>query len=203
MLKSIIFDFGNVLIPAVESRTHEAFEALRAYPEFAEQGKLFRKYETGKMDTNEFLEAIRPFFFRKHFKPDLKKAWNAMLGPLPEENVRLLKKLKRNYKLFLLSNTNDMHISCIQEQNGRFLYNQFMKQFDAVYYSHEIGMRKPDREIFDHVLKENDLQAEESLFIDDKKENIDTADEMGLKTWHLDPETESIDDLDRVLSEHR
>lgn len=203
MIKNIIFDFGAVLIPIDESLTWAAFKELGAKEELKDQQKVFQKYEKGEISTSEFLNKIQPFFFRKIFPPQLGNAWNALLKELPKERTNFLKRLKKEYRLFLLSNTNELHINCIKEDAGLFDYKQFTSQFEKVYYSYEIGMRKPDVEIFEKVLKDNNLKAEETFYIDDGKKHIKTAKSLGIETWHFKPEEDDINDLGKVLSKLR
>ncbi|WP_417609420.1 HAD family hydrolase [Owenweeksia hongkongensis] len=200
MIKNIIFDFGAVLIPIDESLTWSAFEKLGAKDELKNQQKIFQKYEKGEISTSEFLKKIQPFFFRKIYPPELGNAWNAMLKTLPEERVNFLKRLKKNYRIFLLSNTNELHINHIKKEAGLFSYKQFISQFENVHYSYEMGMRKPDAEIFEKVLKDNNLVAEETFYIDDGKKHIKTAKSLGIETWHFKPEEDDINDLGKVLS---
>ncbi len=199
MIKNIIFDFGAVLIPIDESKTVKAFEALGANEELLQQKKLFNNFEIGKISSKDFFNSLQPFMFRHVFLGDLRNAWNAMLGELPEENVQLLKRIKKDYRIFLLSNTNVDHIASIKNQAGMFLYGQFEKQFESVHYSHELGMRKPDKKCFVEVLKRNNLKAEETLMIDDKEENIQGAAKAGLKTWHFNPQTDNILQLKKEI----
>ncbi|MGB0176765.1 MAG: HAD-IA family hydrolase, partial [Owenweeksia sp.] len=151
---------------------------------------------------SEFLQQIQPHFFRKKIFPgDLAKAWNAMLYTrLPQEVIDQLKSWKKKYRLFLLSNTNDLHISEIKAAAGPFDYGIFIKQFEKVYYSYEMGERKPSPKIFNRVLEENELKAEETFYIDDGKKNTDAAKKLGIHTWHFDQHEDSILDLDKVLS---
>lgn len=202
MVKNIIFDFGAVLIPIDESLTWESFEEAGALKELKDQSDTFQKFEKGEISKTQFLKNIQPYFFRKIFPADLAKAWNAMLKPLPEERVNLLKRLKKEYRIFLLSNTNELHIQHIKDTAGPFLHKQFIRQFEKIYYSHEVGMRKPDKEIFEMVLQENDLKPEETFYIDDGKKHTKTAKAMGIKTWHFSPEEDDINDLGKVLSKH-
>ena len=202
MIKNIIFDFGAVLLPIDEDRTWQALEDLGATGELRKQTRHFHAYETGKLTSRKFIEKTRPFFFRKKiFAGDLIKAWNAMLyHPLEEQKLELLKKLRRKgYRLFLLSNTNEMHIKAIRQTAGPFLYRRFTDQFDQVYYSHEIGMRKPEAALFKRVLSDHDLKAEESFFIDDKEENVKAAAKLKIRTWHFLPGEDDILDLPERL----
>jgi len=203
MIQNIIFDFGNVLIPIEPRRTEKAFTQLGASPSLWEQTELFQKLEIGQIEPKAFLTAIQPHFFRKTILTrDIRAAWNALLDPLPEENIQLLKKYRPNYRLFLLSNTNALHIDHIRETAGPFLYRQFYRQFEKVYYSQEVGLRKPEADMYRKVLEENQLKPEETLFIDDKTENTVAAEALGISVWHLKTGREKISDLGKVLSAH-
>ncbi len=203
MIRNIIFDFGAVLIPIDEKRSWDAFRLLGGRPELEDQLEIFRDFETGKIPTREFLHKIQPFFKRRIFPSDLADAWNNTLDPLPPAVVPFLKKLKKDYRLFLLSNTNELHIQRIREEAGPFLFNQFLKKFEKVYFSYEVGMRKPDKDIFERVLKENDLNAEETFYVDDGEGHIESARTLGIHTWHFKPREHKIAQLSEKLKNIR
>lgn len=198
MAKNLIFDFGAVLIPIDEANTWNAFRKLGAQPSLEEATKLFQSYETGKIETDTFLTKLQPHFFRKNiFKPDLAEAWSAMCyHPIPEEHLARLKQLrKQGHQLFLLSNTNALHIEKIKELSGPFLYKQFVRCFDQVYYSHEMGLRKPNKNIFEKVLKDQKLKAEDCFFVDDKAGHLKAAQKLGMATMHFQPEEQDFSDI--------
>lgn len=202
MIQNIIFDFGAVLIPIEPQKSWDAFSALGADTnKLVSDSELFHKLEKGNIDEKEFYDRIRPYFFRKNIiANDLRNAWNQLLKPLPEANVHFLRRRKKQHKLFLLSNTNAIHIQSIRHTAGPFLYNQFRQQFQNMHFSHEMGMRKPEEEIFKRVLDENELEAAATLFIDDNEENIETAQTLGLKTWHYNPKKHKLSDIDEHLT---
>jgi len=198
MPKHLLFDFGQVLIPIDTELSYAAFEKLGAKEDLADQNETFAKMERGDLSKDEFLGALQPFFFRKNiFKNDLAEAWNALCyAPIPAEHFDLLKKLKRKgHKLFLLSNTNALHIAKIKELCGPFNYKQFLKLFDGIYYSHEMGTRKPEVEFYQKVLETESISAEDCFFVDDREENIQAAEALGMETWLLDPEEDSVMDI--------
>lgn len=201
MIKNLFFDFGAVLLPIKESLSKEAFKSLGALDSLAEQKALFESFEVGAISEEEFLAALQPHFFRKKiFKGDLKAAWNAWCyAPIPAEHIALLKNWRKDYRLFLLSNTNALHIQHIRKQSGLFTYQQFLRQFEQVYYSHEIGLRKPDPAFYLKVLEDHQLEPEECFFIDDKEENVLAATELGIHTWHFKPKKDKLQDLGRRL----
>jgi len=195
MIKNIIFDFGDIFINLDKQGTYKAMAALGVTKITDEMIQVYQNYEKGLMTTNAFL-----YFFHDKFripKEKLIDAWNAVLLDFPRERLGFLKKLadSKKYRLFLLSNTNDLHIKWVQDSLGDEFYNDFKTCFEQFYLSHEINFRKPDTEIFEFVLKENNLIAEETLFVDDLEENTLSASTLGIKTWNLMPEEDDVTEL--------
>ncbi len=110
------------------------------------------------------------------------KAWNSMILDFPEDRIKLLGKLKPHYRLFLLSNTNEIHRQYSDAKIREIEGIGLSEYFDKAYYSHIIGMKKPDLEIYEYVLKDAGIKAHETLFLDDKKENLDAAMSLGINT---------------------
>ena len=195
MIKNIIFDFGDIFINLDKLGTYKAMAALGVTEITQEMMEVYHQYEKGLMTTDNFIG----FFFSKFKIPkeDLVKAWNAVLLDFPQRRLNFLKKLadSKKYRLFLLSNTNDLHIKWVQDSLGEVFYNQFKNSFEQFYLSHEINFRKPDTEIYEFVLNENNLVATETLFVDDLKENTDSANKLGIHTWNLIPEKEDVTEL--------
>lgn len=198
MIKAIIFDFGDVFINLdIEGFTQNAFKHFKINA-FSEEMIAFNSfYEQGLISTDEFLE-----FYNENFpklsEDELIDIWNYMLKDFPRHRLNFIKELKESskYTLILLSNTNELHIDWIK--NNVPFYEEFKSCFDAFYLSHEIYLRKPNRDIFEFVLNENNLNATDSLFVDDNKDNIKTADALGIATWHIDPKTDDITTLFKV-----
>lgn len=198
MIKTIIFDFGNVFINLdIEGAIKHTFNEFKIDALSEEMAAFNSFYEQGLISTEEFIE-----FYSENFpnlsNDELIDIWNFMLKDFPEHRLEFLKQLKATskYKLILLSNTNELHIDWIKKQVP--FYNVFKNCFDAFYLSHEINLRKPNREIFDFVLKENKLNANECLFIDDNNDNCHTAKLLGIETWHINPKTEDISNLFKI-----
>ena len=195
MIKNIIFDFGDVFINLDKQATYKELAKLGVTEVTEEMMEMYYRYETGAITTNEFVD-----FFHNKFaipKEDLKRAWNAILLDFPDHRFNFIKKLadKKEYRLFLLSNTNDLHISWIQNDWGGELYTIFKDCFEQFYLSHEINLRKPNRTIYDFVLEENTLIPEETIFIDDTLENTEAAKKLGIKVWNINPEKEDVVNL--------
>lgn len=199
--KNIIFDLGGVLLNIDYSLVTKAFLALgltdfdKLYSK-AQQTKLFDLYEKGQISSEAFRNHVKTCFSTPIDDNTIDKAWNAMLLDLPPERLHLLQQLKTKHRIFLLSNTNDIHIQYINNYlQETFGIDDLSGYFEKVYLSYEVGMRKPDAEIFELVLSENNLDPNETLFIDDSIQHIESAKKLGIHTYWLDVKKESVMDL--------
>jgi len=195
MIKNIIFDFGDIFINLDKEATYKELAKLGVDQISEDMMAAAHQYEKGNVSTDDFIE-----FFREKIKlskEELVFAWNAILLDFPIERLQFLKELVacKKYRLFLLSNTNEMHIDWIQNDWGSELYQEFKKCFEQFYLSHEIHFRKPNADIYEFVLQENNLKAEETFFIDDTLENTAAAEKLGIQTWNLIPGKEDVVDL--------
>jgi len=195
MIKNIIFDFGDIFINLDKKAPQRELQKL-GVPGVSDQLiAIAHQYEKGLMSTQEFTN-----FFSSQFGVSVSElvfAWNSILLNVPRNRFSFLKELykSKKYRLFLLSNTNDLHISWIQNNWGLKQYKEFKNCFEQFYLSHEINLRKPDNEIYEFALNENNLIAEETLFIDDLKENTAAAGAIGIHTWNLIPHQEDVTQL--------
>jgi putative hydrolase of the HAD superfamily len=195
MIKTLIFDFGDVFLNLDKAGAMKnALERFQMESLSEELIAINTLYEQGLLTTQEFLEFYQDNFSNLTEK-EIIEAWNYILKDFPVNRLKFLQQLEKEkkFKLILLSNTNELHINWVQE-NVAF-YNAFKDCFDAFYLSHEIQLRKPNADIYEFVLKENNLKPEECLFIDDTKENTDTANKLGIHTWNIDETTEDIINL--------
>jgi putative hydrolase of the HAD superfamily len=195
MIKNIVFDFGDVFINLNKEATFIELAKLGVEDITKEMMNVAKQYEIGVISTEKFVH-----FFEKEFNinsDELIKAWNAILLDFPLHRLQFLKDLAatKKYRLFLLSNTNELHISWIQNNWGMKLYNEFKDCYEQFYLSHEIGFRKPNADIYEFVLQENGLKAEETFFIDDTEENTIAAEKLGIKVWNIIPGKEDVVDL--------
>ena len=191
-LEAIIFDFGGVLINIDYQATIKAFESLggsdfhNQYSK-AGQSELFNDIETGKISPAEFIDGISNLLNNQASKKDVTEAWNAMILDVPVQSIELLHKLReKGLKLYLLSNTNAIHIELAYKRWGLVSDESPNDLFDHVYLSHEIGMRKPNKEIFEFVCNNESLDPKKTLFIDDSIQHIEGAKKIGLNTVHLE-----------------
>ena len=201
MIKTIIFDFGDVFINLdKEGALKLALEKFEITELDEELQSINALYEQGLISTDEFLDFYADNF-PKLSKEELKSIWNFILKDFPEHRLQFIKQLAKdnNHQLILLSNTNELHIDYIKK-NVSF-YEDFKNCFDQFYLSHEINLRKPNADIFNFVLTENKLNAEECLFIDDTLENTQTAQQLGINVWNNNPATEDIVDIFTIKNE--
>ena len=200
MIKNIILDFGDVLINLDKPATAKAMVQHGFTEVTPNLESLFQNYEKGLIASSDFLDEVSEHFPNAS-RDYLTKAWNSILLDFPEERLQFIEQLaaENQYKMILLSNTNDLHIEQVKEQMGMQRFNRFKNAFDVFYLSYEMGMRKPDAEIFDFVLQENQLTAEETFFVDDVKENTDAAATLGINVWNLQVGREDVTQLKSKL----
>ena len=191
-VKNIIFDLGGVILNIDYGQTANAFKKIgvanfdKIYSQ-ARQGQVFDKLETGELTPDEFREYMKEIVPSLQLS-DIDKSWNAMLLDLPAPRIDLLKKLKKKYRLFLLSNTNEIHIKCFRKIiDSSYGENIFDAIFENQYYSSEIGMRKPNPECFQYVLEKNGMEPSETLFIDDSIQHVEGARKLKINAYHLMP----------------
>jgi HAD superfamily hydrolase (TIGR01509 family) len=187
--KAIIFDLGAVILNINYQNTIDEFTKLgvknaSTFYSKKVQTNLFNQIETGMISSNKFLKALQKETKNANIN-QVEKAWNAMLLDLPEERLQLIKKLKKKHSVYLLSNTNAIHIHAFKKQLGDKKWLAFCKLFDQMYLSHELGLRKPDVKIFEYILKEQKLKAEEVFFIDDSPQHIAGAKKIEIQSHHL------------------
>ena len=196
-IEAIILDLGGVILNLDYDLTVKKFDFLNV-PNFkklfskAEQNSFFDLFETGKVSSQGFRDEI------KKLNPNLTttlidNAWNAMLLDLPKERIMLIERLKKDFNVFLLSNTNAIHVeSFLKIANQVSPNGNFRNLFDGCYFSNEIGLRKPNESIFNFVLDQHKLSANKTLFIDDSSQHIEGAKKVGLSTHHLLVDKENL-----------
>ncbi|WP_335965859.1 HAD-IA family hydrolase [Galbibacter sp. PAP.153] len=197
MIQNIIFDFGDIFIDLEKAASLNLI--LEKYPDFKlseEIIQLNNQYEMGLLSTDAFIAAYQKFLPKEN-KTGLKNIWNSIILHIPEHRMEFIETLanENKFRLFLLSNTNDLHIEQVIKNITPANYERLKNCFEKFYLSHEINLRKPNKDIFEFVLEQNKLIAQETLFIDDTAENIETAKKIGLHTWHLIPGKEDIASL--------
>jgi len=193
MIKNLIFDFGDVFINLNASMKNDLQKSIKEELLKGMQ-EINKKFEKGQMSISDFLNFYATHFPQKS-NDELIALWNSILLDFPLKRLTFLETITADFRIFLLSNTNEIHIDCVKNQLGFDFYNRFENCFEKIYYSFEVHCRKPDVEIFELVLKENNLNVAETLFVDDTLENIVTAIDLGIHTWHINPKTQQVFDL--------
>ncbi|ASU34272.1 HAD family hydrolase [Mucilaginibacter xinganensis] len=189
-IKNIIFDYGNVIFSLDFVKGQQAWKDLgivdpgQFYGHRA-QDKVFDGFERGDIGAEEFRAYIRGKLSNPGLSDQqINNAWNSMLVGVPKGNHELLANLKSQYRTFLLSNINPIHYDYIMDYlKTDFGFDGNNHLFEKTYYSHLTGRRKPEAEIFEMVLNENDLVPAETLFIDDSPQHLETAKKLGIKTY--------------------
>ena len=201
MIRNIVFDLGGVLLDIDFKRTFDAFEALgieysHSYTEHPEILQLFINLEKGMYTEHGFHKRFRVLTGFEGCKHDLNDAINALLVDYWPDRIKRVQELSRTHNTYILSNTNEIHCN---------FYNQLLsdslgiKSLDHLvkkaYYSHELKSRKPESEIYNRMIKDSGINPKESLFIDDRQENLDAAEKLGFKVMLVDDEYTIIEGL--------
>ena len=194
MIDTIIFDFGDVFINLDKNASLEALKKLGLKSWNVDLENLNQQLERGKLSEVQFMIGLKKLIPNASID-ELLVAWNSVLIDFPLHRLEFLELLKPNYRLFLLSNTDEIHIAKFEHKVGITFAREFYQCFEKVYFSFEIGMRKPDPEAFNYIIKKHDLSTKRTLFIDDKKENTDIAASLGMQVWNIVPGKEDVVEL--------
>ncbi|UTW64013.1 HAD family phosphatase [bacterium SCSIO 12741] len=189
-IKNIIFDLGGVIINIDPGLTLEQFQ--KVYPgNFLDRFRqpdvqeILHGFETGKYDEANFIKELQKAFDFELEKEEFIRIWNLTLLDTPPERISLIQQLSNEFRVFLLSNTNPTHMEAYFAQMAEDQELWFPDLFEKAYLSYNMGLRKPDPEIFKTVLKEQVLLPEETLFLDDTLEHIESAKSVGIHTWQV------------------
>ena len=205
-IRNLIFDLGDVIIPIDLTAPIRNFAMLANLPEdevraIWKQHDIFNQYETGLIDDEAFRSHVRRILKNRSDAPDrwadevIDTAWNTVLLDLPVERIERIKQLKSTHRLFLLSNTSPIHIRQVNRVLTAMNQPTLEELFEQVFYSYEVRLAKPSPEIFQHVLTELGLIAEETAFFDDNAANIRAAAALGIQAVHVQPPKTILDYL--------
>ncbi|WP_299823544.1 HAD family phosphatase [uncultured Pontibacter sp.] len=193
-IKNIIFDLGGVIINIDYKKSIDELQKLckddcQVQYSQKEQSHLFDLFETGESSPEDFRNNLRETYqMRDVTDEQIDQAWNAMLLDIPQERIDLLRELSKKYRIFLLSNTNAIHLEAFNQIVAHsFSIPSLDSLFEEAYYSHLVGKRKPDAAIFEMILNSHNLAKDETLFIDDSIQHIESARAVGIQTLHLQP----------------
>jgi putative hydrolase of the HAD superfamily len=197
--KAVIFDFGNVIINIEFQRIYQTFSKLTSKPiayieKRITEEQIFRRYESGQFTDEEFREIIRQTLCFALSDKEIDTAWNAILLDIPTERIDLINNIRKKYPVYLLSNTNNIHISAsnnyLNEAHG---IKNLDVLFDKLYLSYEMGLWKPDTEIYYEVLRSINLEPNQVIFFDDNLQNIESAKAIGMQTILVEPTTSIVE----------
>lgn len=189
-ITTIIFDLGGVILNLNQDKTLLNFKRLGLDLEHINiDSDLFTDFEKGLISEEIFRQILKTKLKENISNEQIDEAWNSMLLDIPVVRLDIIKQLKQNFNIYLLSNTNAIHIKYFINYFAQNHSNEnWNNLFDKIFYSFEIGLRKPDAEIFDFVLKNIGLHPDECIFIDDSKVNIKAAQNLGIHTvWAKEP----------------
>ncbi len=193
-IRNIIFDLGGVILNintrlTLDALKHLGWQDASEEHIISEIKDIFLDLEKGKITAGNFRSRLRQLTGSAGSDEEIDAAWTAMILDIPSDRVKYLENLKNRYRLFLLSNTNEIHKLKFHREFEQHHGYSFYDLFERNHYSHEMGMRKPEPGIFIKVLKDNNLIPSETLFIDDMKENIAAAESVGMKGLYILPGT--------------
>lgn len=203
--QTLIFDLGNVVLPLNdeahwwESTWCGIFEHAEKIHQLRTED-FFVKFERGDFDSVEFVQELTPFLKSDKIAEDILKSWNLLLKDIPPHRIEFLSKLKDRYQLYLLSNTNPIHLDDIIDrlhvQHGRNILNELFRE---CFYSYQMNDVKPEPSIYQKVLEKTGALPSTTLFIDDKKANLEGAAKVGIQTFHISPQEDISDVLKHLL----
>jgi epoxide hydrolase-like predicted phosphatase len=191
-IQTLIFDLGGVII---NLKTEQEWLEEDLLPNFQpeklqslQQQQYFQQFETGNVSVPDFKQQLKEIAVNKNItEEEVVHHWNGILKDIPKHRVDVLKQLSKKYKLILLSNTNHIHMDFIRNYMvAEFGEDILQENFHTCYYSQEIGLRKPHKEIYEFVLQQQGITASESLFLDDKPENLSEPEKLGIHTFLVD-----------------
>ncbi|MEM6845756.1 MAG: HAD family phosphatase [Bacteroidota bacterium] len=197
-IRNIIFDLGGVIIeldvPATLTGLALANRNTESQQLSLDEEGVLLDYEKGLISSEAFRMGVRRAMANPTLRDEkIDEIWNSMLLNIPSERLALVQRLAQQYRLFVLSNTNEIHVTAfnkiVEQVSGQPSIDDF---FEKVYFSHKIKMRKPDREIYEYVLSDSQLKPEETLFLDDKAENLLAAREVGIHTVQVTPQQDIL-----------
>ena len=190
-IKNIIFDLGGVILDIDENIVYKELEKLGINVSELAHSKefieLISKFDTGIYTAPTFRKKAKALLgLEKMTDQKFDSIWNAMLLDIPRERIEAIEQVKKHYKIFLMSNTNEIHYDLyVRDLQLRFGYKEFDALFDKSYFSFDIHLEKPDPRFFELILDHEGLVPEETLFIDDTEGNINSAKSLGIKTYHI------------------
>ena len=188
-IKNIVFDLGGVLVDldfknAINGLQQAGFANVKEQLQTFDQEGIFKKFELGEIDSDQFRTAIRENSTVTLTDEEVDTLWNSMLLEVPRKKLELILDLRSKYMVYLLSNTNAIHWDYVCKNAFNYRGFRVNDYFEETFLSYEMHLAKPDKAIFEKVLHEANLLPEETLFIDDSEANCKAAEELGIHAHH-------------------
>ena len=202
--KNIIFDLGNVVIDINLNITFQRFKELGFtvkgdFWDMFRQSSFFKEFEEGTISKEEFIAQILQKMPKNVTYKQVVDAWNALILDYKPERIETILKLRNTHKVYLLSNTNELHIEKCGDNVP--LVGSLDKLFDKVYYSHTMKMSKPNENIFAALLSDAGIMASETLFLDDSPANVATAEKLGIESWLVEYPDQWVPKMNALIEE--
>lgn len=187
-MKHIIFDLGNVLVRLDTPACIEAFKKIGMemviHRANDDAKSVLEQLGLGLISVETFCQKARELSGSQASDEAICHAANTMLVEIPDEKKRRLLDLRaRGHRVFLLSNTNSIHWGYCVEQLFPYKNYGVADYFERIFLSQEMHLQKPDAEIFNEVLRQTGIRAEDSIFIDDLPENCEAARGVGIQAF--------------------
>lgn len=185
-IKNLLFDFGGVFYQIEPQRTYDALKRMGIPVDdwLLQKNNVFLQLERGEISSSDFVRYIQVSCNSVYEEEEIIQGFTSMLIGLPLENLRMLTRLRRHYNCLLVSNTSELHYQKFYSQIcASRIKKNFFDLFTKEYYSFQIGLRKPEPEIFNFIIRDSGIKPHETLFVDDDQQNIKTAKEIGFKTF--------------------
>ena len=193
-IKNIIFDLGGVVLDIDENIVYKELEKMGIRTSELAHSKEFMdimsKFDTGIYTAPTFRKKTKAILGQEKMTDQkFDSIWNSMLLDIPRERIAALEQIRKHYKIFLMSNSNEIHYDLyVRDLQLRFGYNEFDELFNKSYFSFAEHLEKPNPRFFELILDHEHLLPEETLFIDDTAENINVAKSLGINTYHISRE---------------
>jgi len=191
-ISTLIFDFGGVLIDLDMNQSILNFKKLGVenvenYLSNFGQSGFFMQLEKGKISTEEFRSEIRKMTTNTITDKEIDDAWNAFLVRIPSEKLDIVYQLRKKFRVIMLSNTNAIHFPYAEQTFFSYKNRGIDEYFDKCYRSYDMKMAKPDAEIFEAILNQEQVAPNQCLLLDDGPKNIEQAQKLGFQTYFVDP----------------
>lgn len=202
---TLVLDIGNVVLPIDYNRTVQSFSRhtpanIESMLTLHQQTIIFDQFERGEFCSSMFRKKVSELFGLSVSDELFDSCWNDLLLPVPEENVQYLSFLRRHYRVVALSNINEIHAHALDHYAINYLnISSFRDLFHKVYYSYEHGFRKPEIGLYQLLQQQENSEGKNILFIDDKKENVESARALGWNAEQLTRPEDFVDVLNRFL----